>query len=156
MEDTTAVGSEQSSPLELLLHFERDKIPIDDPVIAQVILRNKGSQPLTVNGRLLLNKPFVPESMRDISFEIVGPPGYFSLIRFSKNVGPPETYHFVELKPGETLERTYILTKFYSMHEPGTYKIKATYLNTTGHNAFGRQAWIGKVDSPWVTLERIG
>lgn len=156
MKDTTTMENNQNLPLELILRLERDRVPVDNPVIAYVVLRNRSNQPLTVNGRLLLNKPFAPESMRDISFTINGPPDYFSLVRFNINAGPAEANHFVEIKPGEALERTYTLTKYYSLHEPGIYKIKATYLNTTAHDVLGRQAWIGRVDSPWVTLERTG
>ena len=68
MEDPAARNSDKNLPLELILTLEQDTVPLDYPVIAHVLLRNRGNQPLTVNPRLLLNKPFVPESMRDISF----------------------------------------------------------------------------------------
>jgi hypothetical protein len=141
--------------LELSLSLEKERLHVKALAIVKVVLHNVSDQPLTVNGRMLLNHSSAPEPMRDISFDIVGPPGYFSLTVFHINAGRPGPEHFVELKPGESLERTYKLTKYYSLHSPGKYSVQVTYLNVTPHYAFGRRAWTGSVSSDWVTLERI-
>ena len=141
--------------LQLILSLEQNRINVESPVVANVVLRNINSEPLIVNGRLLFNDLSAPEEARDISFNINGPPDYFSLKVFHINPAPLGPEHFVELKPGECVERAYLLTKYYSLHAAGEYAIQAAYLNVHPHHAGGRHAWRGSVDSNWVRLERI-
>lgn len=143
------------TPLELTLVAKAQKTAIDEALLVEVILHNKGSEPTTINGRLLFNSVHAPDYAKEITIEIVGPPDYFSLIKFHVNAGPPQPEHFVELKPNEIIRKTFELTKYFSMHVPGEYRLVATYTNTSDLRVYGRKTWTGKLTSNTVTVKRV-
>ena len=142
------------APLVLELSLAKERVEQKEPVLATVSLQNQGESPLLVNSRLLMNEPFSLETHHEISFEIAGPPGYEHASTFLINAGRPERKDFRLLKPGEAFSRTFMITDYYSLHMPGIYQLRATYVNANSLTAFGQPAWMGRINSNWVKLER--
>jgi hypothetical protein len=145
----------EAAGLELQIEAERDRIALTDQVILSVRLTNRSLEALTICERFLVNDSSAPERARDLSFEIVGPPGYISSYVFHVNAGAPKPEQFLELKPEESVTKRVDLTEYYSLHHPGTYRLRGTYLNATRVDAFGRAAWVGRVGSNWAEFNRV-
>ncbi len=140
------------SVLQLGVTSAKTSYRLSDTIYVTVTLRNAGTAPLAVNGRLLLNHETAPESVRDLYFEINGPPGYSNQRLFRVNAGSPTERDVVTLKAGGTQERAIELTRFYSLHLPGKYTLIAHYLNATPISGF--DVWQGTLLSSPLVLER--
>jgi hypothetical protein len=99
-----------------------------------------------VNGRLAVNSRWAPEPMREVVFTVVGPSG--KPLRFGAKIriGHPRPEHFRTLAPGESVETTCRLDRYFSLTEPGRYSVSAAYASTQDPGD-GRTAWKGRVSS---------
>ena len=141
--------------LELILKAKALHVPLHQAVLVTVMLRNICQEPITVNGRLLLNYPTAPDSAREIGLAVKGPPGYINLKKFHVNAGPPTIEQFVCLQPDAAVQREYDLSQFFSLHMAGAYNIVATYTNRNQMLIDSRLPWIGTLTSENVTITRV-
>jgi hypothetical protein len=142
------------SPVELTLELPARQVSLSEPVHVRFTLRNPGPQPVTVNGRLLLNTPYAPASARELTLQVEGPEGYRSTRAVQVNAGRPQAESFVVLAPGESRSASYELTRFQSMHLPGRYLLRATYRSAAPPDALPG-TWLGPTESAPVELQRV-
>ncbi len=128
---------------------------LGDTVSLDVVLRNAGNVTLPVNGRLLLNSERSPESCRELFLQILGPPGYFNLIKFNIRSGPPTREFFANFGPSEEIRKSYEITKINSLHLAGEYRIRFVYSNVHGYEVAGKKAWTGTLQSNEITILRL-
>jgi hypothetical protein len=144
--------SPRQAPLALELRTPADPVPVGQDVTVTVALVNRGSEPVVVNRRLLLAPAATPPAFREMTFEVQGPPGYANRKLAHVNAGPPRAEHFAELAPGDSVEKSFELTRLHTLHEPGEYSIRATYSNDAEPE--GGVAWVGEVSSDWRVVRR--
>lgn len=138
--------------LEFELKLDAERFKPGKPVPGKLVLRNAGDEPMLVNGRLVINKPFAPAPFRDVYFNLVNPAGEQAEFLLKINVGEPGSQDFTELAPGESAERPFELDTYYLLEQPGTYAVQATY-ESHAEPPDGRQAWTGKLDAARITFE---
>jgi len=124
-----------------------------ESMIVLLVLENGFDRTVTVNGRLLLNDPVVPDSERDIVFILLGPDG--TELPFQRDVDAiaPQEEDFVSLAPGERLEREYDLSQSSEVMHAGVYVVLAMYENLDDGSEFGLQAWTGRLESNQLEIE---
>ena len=140
--------------LQLELRVPDGPVPLADDVVVEVVLANRGTTPVLVNGRMLMSPPHTPEPFREVTFEVNGPPGYVNRRLVQVNAGRPRPEQFVELAPGDDLAKAFELTSLDSMNLPGSYDVRATYANTVVDPALPRRPWVGRLSSEWGHVER--
>ena len=134
--------------LELTLTLNQDKYAPGEPINSLVRLRNAGSEAVKVNGRLAINTPYAPEEMRDIAFAVSDPSGAVVDFQLKVNVGAPADNEFKTLQPGEVIEQSYNLARYYDLKRPGTYSVQAAYQNQSEPGMPpGTSVWKGEVKS---------
>jgi hypothetical protein len=125
---------------------ESDKFRKGGSIPVKVLLKNTGPDPLLINNRLALNAPTAPALYREIAFTVTDPNGKPVYFGARVNIGRPDSRHFKELGPGETIERVYDLKGYYKFETPGQYTLQASYQNQSdGVN--GHEPWKGEVKS---------
>jgi hypothetical protein len=143
-----------SEQLQLKLHVPEGPVPLRDEVVVGVVLANRGTTTVVVNGRMLMAPPHMPEPFREVTFDVNGPPGYVNHRLGQVNAGRPHPEQFLELEPSEHLSKAFRLTSLHSMDLPGCYDVRATYANTVVNPALPRRPWVGRVSSAWGRVER--
>jgi hypothetical protein len=140
--------------LQLELRVPVERVPLDRDVVVEIALVNRGSEPLLVNGRLLVSESHAPAMLHEVTFEVVGPPDYVNGTLLQINAGKPAPKHFVELGPGEDIVKAFALTNVEDMSVPGSYAVRATYANVVDDPILPRRPWIGRLSSEWKRMER--
>lgn len=140
--------------LQLKLRVPDRLVPLGHEVVVEVVLANRGTTPVLVNGRMLMAPPDMPEPFHEVTFEVNGPPGYVNRRLVHVNAGRPRPEQFVELAPGDHLAKALELTSLESMNLPGSYDVRATYANTVVEPALPQRPWVGRVSSTWGRVER--
>lgn len=136
--------------LELTLSLNKTNYTQAEPIQATLQLKNSGSGPVVVNGRLALNSANAPEEFFEVNFLITTQSG--NEVRFGSfvNIGEPEDRHFKTLEVGQSLTEGYQLQRLYQLREPSTYSVKAIYQNSSDPS--NGPAWKGRVESGEVKL----
>ena len=132
--------------LELVVTLDSKAHALNQPTSGRLRLKNSGEEPLLVNSRLAINKPFAPELFREVYFILTNPSGESVEFSAKINVGEPQSKDFRNLAPGETADRAFELDLFYGLEQPGEYSVQAVYSNQSDPGD-GRQAWKGKLES---------
>src|SRR4030067_2046523 len=80
---------------------------LSQPTSGRLVLKTSGEEPLLVNSRLAINKPFAPEPFREVYLILTNPSG--EAVEFSAkiNVGEPHSKDFRDLAPGESVDRAF-------------------------------------------------
>jgi hypothetical protein len=138
----------------LELRVPVEPVPLGEDVVVHVVLTNRGTELLLVNGRLLVGAPHAPEPFREVTFEVDGPRGYVNRTLRHVNAGTPASKHFVELWPGDDIVKSFTLTELEDMSVSGAYVVRATYANTVVDATLPRRPWTGRISSAWEPLER--
>lgn len=134
--------------LELKLNVSQAQYTKGETVEGKVTLRNAGSEPVKVNGRMALNAPFSPDEFREIALTLNDPAGRPLDFQTKVNIGEPAAGDFKTLKPGEAIEQSYDLGHFYDLQKPGMYSVQAVYQNQAEPAApNGTSVWTGEVKS---------
>jgi len=142
------------SPLAVEIEISPARSSIETSVSLSVALINRSNRPLAVNQRLLLNQPSVPPEYGEIYLSVEGPPGYENLVAYHVRAGPPGPEHFDVLAPGESVSKSYALSKYESLHLPGSYTLWVTYRNTVRASVKGLPLFVGSIASEAVLFER--
>jgi len=92
-------------------------------------LLNQSESSLWVNGRLAINHPVSPPHLREVDFLIQDACGRVAEFAAKVRVGLPQPEDFVELAPGETVERPFDLAFYYVLASGQEYEVQAIYEN---------------------------
>ncbi|GGR84743.1 hypothetical protein Snoj_42920 [Streptomyces nojiriensis] len=126
----------------------------DQDTVLRITVTNTGSEPVLVNGRMLLNTPDAPPGFGELWLSVDGPPGYHNRSRFFVRASDPPPQSFVVLEPAGSISADYPLLTYESLHLPGRYRLGVVYRNATSLRARGLDACTGSVGSERVTLIR--
>lgn len=120
-------------------------MPIDGPAGVPTTLAASLSNPTDkaqiVNRRMLLNNFNAPG---EIWLDVDGPEGYLNTTGFRVRAGKASNEFFISLAPGQSVEQSWNLNDYESLHVPGEYKITLTYHNEAHQAPDGRPLAIGK------------
>lgn len=138
------------SRLKLMLTLETNQLRADDPIPCTITLQNQSDEPLLVQSRLSVNKPFLVGAVGEVGFVILDSSG--TMVGLPLYISPrnlrSEDFHL--LNPGDHVESSFDLSDVYAL-EPDTYTIYTLYSNI--FDAFdGRPAWKGTLIAAPVTL----
>jgi hypothetical protein len=92
-------------------------------------LRNLSDSAVWVNRRLAINHPVSPPHLREVDFLIQEADGRIAEFAAKVRVGLPQPEDFVELAPGEAVERPVDLAFYYAVASGQEYKVQAIYEN---------------------------
>src|SRR6266571_828233 len=92
-------------------------------------LRNQSDSAVWVNRRLAINHPISPPHLREVDFLIQDVRGHIAEFAAKVRVGLPQPEDFVELAPGETVERPFDLAFYYVLASGQEYEVQAIYEN---------------------------
>ena len=105
-------------------------------------LSNPTDKPQVVDRRMLVNHVNAPG---EIWLDVDGPEGYRNMRGFRVRVGEASDEFFITLAPGESVEQSWDLDDYHSLHVPGDYDVTLTYHNEDDKAPDGRPMAIGKV-----------
>ena len=95
----------------------------------RLVLQNQATDSLWVNRRLAVNHPVSPPHLREVDFLVQDAHGRVAEFTAKVRVGRPGPEDFVELAPGETVERPFDLTFYYDLVPGEAYQVLAVYEN---------------------------
>ncbi len=113
-------------------------------------LTNVSVQPLQINRRLGISRF---DRGGELSFEIRDASGQAVPFSARVNIGTPGDEHFGAIRPGEAVERSISLSKYFPVLATGSYTLVATYKNEYQSSDEGNPTWKGTVVSPSATFE---
>ncbi len=140
--------------LEFTLSLNRETYSLGEAIAFKLTLRNSGLDPQVVNTRMVVNSPLAPAPVRDVEVTVTDASGAVARFTAIIEVRILEDQDYVELKPGEMVERSFSLDLFYALERPGSYSVQAAYQSETDPGD-GRAAWKGRLDSNVVTLTLV-
>lgn len=140
--DDTTVARSTVTVLVLQVEVTPAEAPIGTATTLRYALRNTSTSTVLVNARMLVNGPGRPG---ELVTEVQGPPGYVELAGVRINAGDVEGGDFVDLAPDESLDGTFALDRFHSLHLPGDYQLRVEYHNDVPYTPDGRPALVGPV-----------
>ena len=117
---------------------------------ATIRITNAGAMPQVVNKRFALNYGDAAGYECEVKLFIRNSAGDELPFTARVNIGDPTDRHFVELGPGQSLEREYDLARTYDLTAPGRYTIQALYQNETDPSA--GPAWKGELKSNIISF----
>src|SRR5258708_27201746 len=112
---------ESTDQLVLGASVENRSTHIEQPLGIIVEITNVGSQPVATCLRMLVNTCSSPIEVRDLCFQIEGPPDYINSTVFSVRAGPAGLGDYGVLSPGRTHIRRFPLTRYESLDWPVEY-----------------------------------
>ena len=132
--------------LEFSLHTDQRRYAFDEPIYLTLRLTNRGKEPLTVNGRLGLNRP---RRAGDAWIEWDDTP---EEPRFaaSVNIGPVKDAAFERLAPGKSCEKRFALRTYFQFTKGGEYRMHGIYRNEA--NPTEGEVWTGELKSEPITF----
>jgi hypothetical protein len=114
----------------------------------RLVLRNQATGPVWVNRRLAVNHPVSPPHLREVDFLVQDAHGRVAEFAAKVRVGRPGPEDFVELAPGETVERPFDLTFYYDLVPGGEYEVLAVYENyCVPEDLRDARVWTGRLAS---------
>jgi hypothetical protein len=136
---------ERRNELEVLLLPEDSA---ENEPRCRVVLRNISDCPLWVNQRLAVNHPASPPHFREVDFLIRDAYGQVAEFVTKIRVGFPRREDFIELPPGERVERSLNLADYYALEESEEYEVEAIYENYfVPEELRGSPVWTGRLVS---------
>jgi hypothetical protein len=141
-------------PIRLTVAASPARSRVDERVSLIAELTNVSETHVAVNQRLLLNHADTPEGYGELVLRVEGPPGYENLVSFHVRSGRPTDEHFGVLEPGQSVQKTFRLWKYESLHVPGSYRVQLLYQNSTPHTVEGTPVVLGSVSSNTVEITR--
>ena len=129
-------------PLILSVRITPIEGPVGVPTMMEAELSNPTDDQQLVNRRMLINHVDAPGEMW---LEVDGPESYRNMRGFRVRVGEASNEFFITLAPGESVDESWSLDDYHSLHVPGDYKITLTYHNEDDKAPDGRPMTIGKV-----------
>jgi hypothetical protein len=145
--DGQASGPESTGD-QLPLTFEVQVLPVEAPVGSVTHLKARIGNPTTrtvqINSRMIINHPGAPG---ELLLDLDGPPGYVNSAGFRVNVGPLDDGSVTLLQPGQSMEWSWPLERYWSIDTPGEYVLKATYHNETSRAPDGRRVLVGQISA---------
>jgi hypothetical protein len=111
----------------------------------EITLRNTSSQPILVNGRMLVDEARGLPGRHELEPSLVGPDG--KPLPFMQDVNAPEpaVSDLVELAPGAVVTRKLALDHYFRPTTPGTYRFEVVYRNDRPLERNGRRAFVGQI-----------
>jgi hypothetical protein len=118
----------------------------------EITLRNTSSQPILVNGRMLVDEASGLPGRHELEPSLVGPDG--KPLAFMQDVNAPEAAasDLVELAPGAVVTRKLALDHYFRPAAPGTYRLEVVYRNDRALEREGRRAFVGQVRATPIEL----
>lgn len=101
--------------LKLALTLDGETYGPGQPIPGKLTLQNAGDDPLLVNSRMAVNKPFAPDPYRDVYFILDDPSGKPVDFMLKINIGAPRAKDFTDLAPGATAEKLFELDMYYAL-----------------------------------------
>ncbi len=121
--------AEESASLGLELSLHPERAAPGAQLVAEVVFRNAGDDPLVVNTRFSLGYPDTDE--RDLYCEILRGSGeqYCDYRRYQVDYHAQSLSResFATLRPGDELRTSFELQKWYPITEPGVYCVRIIY-----------------------------
>jgi hypothetical protein len=140
--DTTDAPRSTVTTLVLQVDVTPVEAPIGTATTVRYALRNASASAVLVNARMLVNGPGRPG---ELVTNVQGPSGYVELAGARINAGDVVDGDFVDLAPDESLDGTFALDRFHSLHLPGDYRVRVEYHNDVPQTPDGRTALVGPV-----------
>jgi len=128
-------------PLVLIVRAEPIDGPAGVPTTLLASLGNPTDKAQIVNRRMLLNNLNAPG---EIWLDVEGPEGYRNTRGFRVRAGEASNEFFISLAPSQTVEQSWNLDDYESMHVPGEYNVTLTYHNEAHQAPDGRPMAVGK------------
>lgn len=130
------------------LTFEVRVLPVEAPVGSvtrlEVRIGNPTAGTVQINSRMVINHPGGPG---ELLLDLDGPPGYVNRAGFRVNVGSLDDGSFTRLEPGQSLEWSWPLERYWSIDMAGEYVLSATYHNETSRAPDGRPVLVGRISA---------
>lgn len=142
------------APVRAWLSTDTATTKLGAPVFVTVTIDNASAAPVTICGRLLVNRPTAIESIRDLSFSVEGPPGYQNSVGFAVKAGPCLARDLVTLPPGGRHARRVELSRYESLDLAGDYRLRATFHSARPTDVSRPDVWQGDVQSSAMTIRR--
>ena len=145
---STAAGETPQRPTlpELRLTLAVSVMPVEGrigiPTKLVATLSNPTSAALLVNTRMLVNHTHSPG---EIWLDVQGPEGYRNMVGFRVRAGQAPQECFASLAPGASVQQSWALNDYESMHLSGNYVVTLTYHNEIDRAPDGRPMAVGKV-----------
>lgn len=154
-EDVTP--TDQPAVLQFAISLPKQRFVAGETIRLTMTLRNVSSQTLTVNSRLVVNRPDALPSDRDVTVLITKPSGTEARFLPVVNVLPPGDESFQRLGPGMATEKTVNLFDRYELDETGQYRVEAIYENSLlGPRSFDEESGTSQDIDIGAVKARIG
>jgi hypothetical protein len=97
---------------------------------------------------MAINHPLSPPHLREVDFLIQDSYGRVAEFTAKVRVGLPQPEDFVELAPGEAVERAFDLALWYTLAPDQEYEVQTIYENYfVPENLKGAPVWTGRLAS---------
>jgi hypothetical protein len=116
-------------PLALDVRVAPADGPVGTPATLVATLSNPTSTPQPVNRRMLVDHP---GGDGEVWLQVRGPDGYRNTRGFRVNAGPAPGEFLVDLRPGGSVEQSWALDDYESLHVAGEYEVTVTYHDDRG------------------------
>ncbi len=136
--------------LVLNLSIDKDTYHEGEAITATLHLENASTQEVVIKKRLAVNAVFAPAAYRDVAFIVADADGNRKDFRARVNLGAPKPNDFGLLKPGDSIQQIYTITRYYDVTKPGAYTIKAFYYNESSLD--DKAVWQGEISSNTIKL----
>lgn len=118
--DSVTQATVSACPLQINISVSKQTFIIGEEIPVTVIYKNVSQQNIRVLGLTVWAHP--------LYFDVLDSQGNHSVtIRAKRKYGVNYQKDFVELKPGETLQRIFDINQFFIFKEPDTYAVTAYY-----------------------------
>jgi hypothetical protein len=138
-------------PIEVFLKAA-EEFKVGDPVEVTVIVTNLFDPTLLMNRRMLVNHPRL---QGEIAFRIQGPDGKPCEIKRLITPLAMRDEDFVQLRRGQSIQRTVDLADLFGLRDSGTYNVRVSYRNEVDQTMEGLRAWKGIAWSDPVELRLV-
>ena len=128
------------------------QIALGEPVWIDLVLENRGTGPVLVNGRLAVDEASGLARLHEVSLTVKGPNGQALPFMLDVNGVEPTPADFVVLAAGARHSRRVRLDTPFRMSETGSYSVVGLYHNDVAHERVGLQAFLGALRSEVISL----
>lgn len=141
----------EANRLALVAQAPADLV-LGKPMAIEVTLRNTSSQPILVNGRMLVDEASGLPGRHELEPRLVGPDG--KPLPFMQDVNAPEAAvsDLIDLAPGAVVTRKLALDHYFRPAAPGTYRLELVYRSDRSLDRDGRRAFVGQVRATLIEL----
>jgi hypothetical protein len=144
-----------TNPLSLEATSQRRNFPLGSAAPIDLMLRNRSTASVTVNGRLAVG--YADGIQRELFFTVYDDSGRILPVaddaRVDAHVLAPTRDDFITLDPGESVGTTVDASFWYAFQNPGRYTLVFTYDNEQPGAELGLEAWTGRVVAAPVVID---